>query len=301
MTETQKQRESQLARLFTLEQERKKAQAAVQFEQKRAASSKNAGKDENDRKLKGAMKEKGSKTEGKKKGQINAIKSQIETTLQNFRLPEVIRPKFSISAENVGSKTLVSITNGEIGYDELILKNINFSCFSGQRIALKGKNGSGKSTLLKAILGSSEVKKTGEWYVLSPSDIGFLDQHYRSLDLSKTVIENLENQMPHWTRIELRKHLNDFLFRSNEEVSNLGKNLSGGERARLSLALIAAKTPKLLILDEITNNLDLETRNHVIDILKNYPGAMMIVSHDDDFLKAIGVDEEIDLSSMAIS
>ena len=63
--------------------------------------------------------------------------------------------------------------------------------------------------------------------------------------------------------------------------------LSGGEKARLSLAQIAARTPKLLILDEITNNLDLETRGHVIEVLKNYPGAIIVISHDADFLKEI--------------
>ena len=67
-------------------------------------------------------------------------------------------------------------------------------------------------------------------------------------------------------------------------------SLSGGEKARLSLAQIAAITPKLLILDEITNNLDLETRDHVIQVLKDYPGAMLVISHDADFLSAIGVD-----------
>ena len=83
--------------------------------------------------------------------------------------------------------------------------------------------------------------------------------------------------------------LNDFLFRKNEEVNALVSTLSGGEKARLSLAHIAAKTPKLLILDEITNNLDLETKEHVVQVLKAYPGAMIIISHDADFLEEIGV------------
>lgn len=71
--------------------------------------------------------------------------------------------------------------------------------------------------------------------------------------------------------------------------------LSGGEKARLSLAQIAARTPKLLILDEITNNLDLETRGHVIEVLKNYPGAMIVISHEADFLKEIGINEAVNV------
>lgn len=75
----------------------------------------------------------------------------------------------------------------------------------------------------------------------------------------------------------------------------MAAQLSGGEKARLSLAQIAARTPKLLILDEITNNLDLETRGHVIEVLKNYPGAMIVISHDADFLEEIGVNEVVDV------
>ena len=94
---------------------------------------------------------------------------------------------------------------------------------------------------------------------------------------------------PDWDHSEVRRHLNDFLFRKNEEVNELVSNLSGGEKARLSLAQIAARSPKLLILDEVTNNLDLETRQHVIEVLKVYPGAMIVISHDEDFLDEIGV------------
>jgi ATPase subunit of ABC transporter with duplicated ATPase domains len=76
---------------------------------------------------------------------------------------------------------------------------------------------------------------------------------------------------PTWTHIEVRRHLNDFLFRKNEEGNSLVAQLSGGEKARLSLAQIADRTPKLLIFDEITNSLDLETRGQVIEVLKIIP------------------------------
>jgi len=72
-------------------------------------------------------------------------------------------------------------------------------------------------------------------------------------------------------------------------------------RARLSLAQIGAKTPKLLILDEITNNLDLETRGHVIEVLKNYPGAMIVISHDADFLEEIGINHYLEINNGTLS
>jgi ATPase subunit of ABC transporter with duplicated ATPase domains len=95
---------------------------------------------------------------------------------------------------------------------------------------------------------------------------------------------------------ELRNFLNQFLFRKNEEVNKLVSSLSGGEKARLSLAMIALQQPKLLILDEITNNLDLITKEHVIQVLQNYAGALLVVSHDAHFLKQIQITANYDVA-----
>jgi len=107
------------------------------------------------------------------------------------------------------------------------------------------------------------------------------------------VLENLS--APEKNHAELRDHLNDFLFRKNEQVNQKASKLTGGELARLSLAQIALQTPDVLILDEVTNNLDLKTRNHVVSVLQNFPGAMLIISHDEDFLNHLGIDEFCDI------
>jgi ATPase subunit of ABC transporter with duplicated ATPase domains len=96
--------------------------------------------------------------------------------------------------------------------------------------------------------------------------------------------------VPTWSHLEIRRHLADFLFGSNATVNALVRTLSGGEKARLALAQIAAKTPKLLMLDEITNDLDLETIGQVINVLQVYPGAMIIVAHDLEFIKLLGIE-----------
>ena len=171
----------------------------------------------------------------------------------------------------------------------MILSDVNLNMGGSARIALLGDNGSGKSTLIKAILGDTSLIKQGEWNTPSAHDIGYLDQHYATLQPNKTVLEVITDALPRATYLEIRKHLNDFLFRKNEEVQAIVSSLSGGEKARLSLAQIAAEAPKLLILDEMTNNLDLETRAHVIDVLQAYPGGMIVISHDVDFLKAINI------------
>ncbi len=110
------------------------------------------------------------------------------------------------------------------------------------------------------------------------------------------MLETIADLVPHWPHTEIRRHLNDFLFRKNEEVNAIVSTLSGSEKARLSLAQIAAKTPKLLILDEITNNLDLETKEHVAQVLRYYPGAMIVISHDANFLEEIGVNHYLKIS-----
>lgn len=231
----------------------------------------------------------GAETAGRKKNAIQGKKDVLLERLCNLKQPEIIHPKFTLRPHNMGSKAVISICNGSVGYDSVLLTSISLSLGSTERLAIKGNNGSGKSTLLKAILGDEDLRHSGEWSVPKCDEIGYLDQHYQTLDPAQTVLETIQVLAPNWSHADIRQHLNDFLFRKNEEVHALVSTLSGGERVRLSFAQIAARTPKVLILDEITNNLDLETREHVIQVLKGYPGAMIVVSHDEDFLKAIQI------------
>ena len=230
-------------------------------------------------------------TSGKKKKAIKNQKEELLDQLSDLRLPEIIKPKFCLNTENIGLKTLISIFDGTIYYqeDQIILQSINFHLNSGEKIAINGDNASGKSSLIKAILSDLKIIKLGDWTTPKITDIGYLDQHYNTLEDRKTVFETIQDISPDWSHSEIRCHLNDFLFKKNDEINNQTSNLSGGEKARLSLAQIAAKTPRLLILDEITNNLDLKTRNHIVQILKDYPGAMIVISHDQEFLQEIGI------------
>ncbi len=177
-----------------------------------------------------------------------------------------------------------------------ILKQINLNIFGNERVAILGGNGSGKSTLIKAIMGNENIWREGEWLVPKPADIAILDQHYTNLPRENTVIGYVADIMPSWSHQECRTFLNKFLFRKNEEVNNQIKFLSGGELVRLSLATIALKEPKLLILDEITNNIDLTTREHIIQVLNSYPGAMVVISHDSIFLEQIKITGSYDIS-----
>lgn len=280
--------------LERLNKEKRQNHQALMKEQKRASNSKAMGKKSIDNRKWPTITSKckanqAAITAGKKKSAINSKRDDIQEKLSNIYITEEIKPKFYIEAGRLSDKNLINISGGSIGYDNMILSNINICLGGREKLAIKGKNASGKSTLLKAIMSDNSVKKEGEWHLPLPDDIGYLDQHYKIIESAENPFELIKSGKPEWSNQEIRSHLNDFLFRKNEEVNNSINNLSGGERARLSLALIATSPPRLLILDEITNNLDLETKDHIAQILKEYPGAVIIVSHDEDFLDEIGI------------
>ncbi len=293
------QREIQIKRaaieqkLSLLDRQKKDIHHALMKEQARASKSKVYGEKKyaGDKMALRSAQGQGENTHNKNKKMIAQTKEDLLKQLSTLRLPEIIVPKFSLSAAEMAERSVLSISEGAVGYpnQEPLIQAISLNLLSNDRIAIMGDNGSGKSTLIKAMLDDSSVIKMGNWYAPKRQDIGYLDQHYHTLSSDQTVLETIEKLQPLWTQVEIRRHLNDFLFHNNEEVNARVNQLSGGEKARLSLAQIAAKTPKLLILDEITNNLDLETCEHVVQVLRNYPGALIVISHDEDFLKEIEI------------
>lgn len=302
MREIKLKRASTLGELELLNRQKKDMHYKLMQEQQRSSKSKARGQKSIDQRkwptvVSNAKAGRAEETSGRKKSAIDKRKSDLAESLSDLRLPEIIVPKFSLESSDAARGMVVQISGASVGYSENqpILSGIILSLGSGERMVITGDNGSGKSTLIKAILGDESVCKTGEWHLIKREDIGYLDQHYSTLHPDKTVLETIADLVPHLPHTEIRRHLNDFLFRKNEEVNALVSTLSGGEKARLSLAQIAAKTPKILILDEITNNLDLETKEHVVQVLKAYPGAMIVISHDADFLEEIAIDEVMDV------
>lgn len=285
--ETRAKRSSIETEINRLDRKKKDIHQSLMQEQSRAAKSKQKGQKSIEQRkwptiISNSKALNAQETSGRKKSAIDHKKQDLTEQLSNLRLPDVIMPKFSLSASDIGDRSVLSIQDASISYTDRILQNINLELGSRGRIAIRGSNGSGKTTLIKAILNDASINKTGNWYVTK--DIGYLDQHYSTLESDLTVLESLDI-------LDKRRHLNDFLFRKPEEVNAKVITLSGGEKARLSLARIAAITPRLLILDEVTNNLDLETRQHVIEVLQNYPGAMIVISHDENFLREIGIED----------
>ena len=291
-------------KITSLQQSQKQSHQKLMKEQKRASKSKKTGeKNINNRKwptiVSQAKSSRSQQTSGKKQSSIKKRKQELSDKLSDLRLNEEITPTFEILPESIQSSNILSIRNADLGYsrNHYLIKNICLSLSGKERLAIHGCNASGKSTLLKAILGDPSVLTTGEWLLPKINHIGYVSQHYLNLDSHASVVEHIQKCRPEWNQTQCRRHLGDFLFRKNEDVQKIATDLSGGEKARLSLSMIAAKTPRLLILDEVSNNLDIETKEHVIDVLKAYPGTIILVSHDEDFLRAINIDTHITITN----
>jgi ATP-binding cassette subfamily F protein 3 len=194
----------------------------------------------------------------------------------NFRLP--CWPKLS--------DPLLNLSHANLGYiaDTAIVSKVNISIRPGDRFGILGPNGAGKSTLLKTLAGILPPLN-GERVCGEHLRIGYFTQHQlETLDEDASPFLHLQRLRPDATEQELRNFVGSFGF-DNDQALNTIENFSGGEQARLALAMIAWQQPNLLILDEPTNHLDLEMRHALTIALQTYEGAVVVVSHDRHLLK----------------
>ena len=171
--------------------------------------------------------------------------------------------------------------------DQILFLGAELEVERGDRIAFVGPNGAGKSTLLRLIMGSElpaeGLAQLGEHNVVA----GYFEQNQaEALDLSKTVIDTIFEVVPDWTQTQVRSLLGSFCF-SNESVFKEAGKLSGGEKARLALALMLLSPCNLLVLDEPTNHLDIPAKQMLEDALIDYEGAALLVSHDRYFISRV--------------
>ncbi|MFC4158092.1 ATP-binding cassette domain-containing protein [Chitinimonas lacunae] len=194
--------------------------------------------------------------------------------------------EFSFRDAEASPNPLLRIEAGRVGYSERpVLDRLNFSIEAGARIALLGRNGAGKSTLIKLLAGELSLA-TGERHEGRGLKIGYFAQHQlEHLRLDQSPLWHLQKLDPTAREQELRDFLGGFDFRG-EMASAAVAPFSGGEKARLALAMIVWQRPNLLLLDEPTNHLDLEMRHALTLALQDYQGAMIVVSHDRHLLRA---------------
>ncbi|MCP9816289.1 ABC-F family ATP-binding cassette domain-containing protein [Synechococcus sp. GreenBA-s] len=171
--------------------------------------------------------------------------------------------------------------------DKILFLEANLEVERGDRIAFVGPNGAGKSTLLRLVMGTETPDAgraaLGEHNVIA----GYFEQNQaEALDLSKTVIDTLFEAVPDWTQTQVRSLLGSFCFSNDAVFKEVGK-LSGGEKARLALALMLLSPCNLLVLDEPTNHLDIPAKQMLEDALMEYDGAALVVSHDRYFIARV--------------
>ncbi|MGJ8630797.1 MAG: ATP-binding cassette domain-containing protein [Glaciecola sp.] len=182
---------------------------------------------------------------------------------------------------------LVAMEKVKIGYgDNVILHEVKLNLVPGSRIGLLGRNGAGKSTLIK-LLAQAHQPMSGEYTTSQGLDIGYFAQHQvDTLDMVGSPLSHLQHIDRAATEQALRDYLGGFGFHGDEATS-IVKPMSGGEKARLALALIVYRKPNLLLLDEPTNHLDLEMRDALNFALQGFTGAMVLVSHDRTLLASV--------------
>jgi ATP-binding cassette subfamily F protein uup len=202
------------------------------------------------------------------------------------RLDAQSKARFTIDAGGMSGKLVVDVRRVSFRYGEnTIIRDLSTRILRGDRVGIIGPNGSGKSTLLKLILGELEPTR-GEVVLGTRLQLAYFDQHRRMLDTEKSVRENLSDSDYVTVRGRSRHvigYLKDFLFPPERIDSPVGA-LSGGERNRLLLAKIFTQSANMMVLDEPTNDLDVDTLELLEELLSEYEGTLLLVSHDRTFL-----------------
>jgi ATP-binding cassette subfamily F protein 3 len=198
--------------------------------------------------------------------------------------------EFSFAASPIAARQLVRLEQVTLGYGAAdasppVLADLDWSVLAGDRIGLLGPNGAGKSTLLKAVAGTL-AQRRGERLTAQALQIGYFAQHQvEQLRDDESPLWHVARIDPDAREQDLRNFLGGFDFRGDMAAAPVGR-FSGGERARLTLALLVRQRPNLLILDEPTNHLDIEMREALAEALQDYDGALIVVAHDRHLLRA---------------
>jgi ATPase subunit of ABC transporter with duplicated ATPase domains len=291
--------------------ELKRAKEAAQKEQQRAARSRREGRlQAHDGSMGKAAQDyfanraSASAATAAKKHDLAIAKAAQKIESSKVRTHKVANIRLEEGSSKQG-RNLIDIQNAHlrIGNHSLI-EDIQLHISYGDRVTISGANGSGKSSLIKAILGIKHLStpvsfESGQILIAPDMNVVYLDQNYDLVDRQKTILENMQQANPRLNYQVLRQQLGNFLF-SHDEVYKSASVLSGGELARLALAIVGISEIDVLVLDEPTNNLDIETVEQIVEALDDYQGALLAISHDLGFLSRINITKALKLKDKVL-
>ncbi|PIZ44089.1 hypothetical protein COY32_07235 [candidate division WWE3 bacterium CG_4_10_14_0_2_um_filter_41_14] len=229
---------------------------------------------------------------------VESSKTRVEELLLSVQKKNVI--KLDLEHTHVPrGKMMIEMVDVDFTYSsdtKNIISDMNLSVYGPEKIAVEGNNGSGKTTLVRLITG--EITPTSGLISVGANRVSYLDQHTQIIDPNLSLVQNFEKLHKGFSRSRIREYLGRFLF-TESDVFKKGSELSGGERIKAALALIlgGVNQPHVLMLDEPTNNLDIDSIEQLESALQNYKGCLLVISHDAAFLESIGIERRIQLSS----
>ncbi len=281
----------------------KRAKAMALAEQKRAARSQRGGKQKAQSSGMGKMAQHyfANRASGMAGTAAKRNQAAVEQAAQQVAETKVRTTKattLQLAAKTQKRRTLLAIRDGHLRVgDSVLVRDIQLQVMAGDRITLAGSNGSGKSSLVKAIVAKTEAVRleATDLRLADSLTVVYCDQTYELIDRRRSVLENMQAANPEFPYQQLRQQLGHFLF-FNQTVDQPASTLSGGELARLAMAMISIAAIDLLILDEPTNNLDIATVETNIGAINDYRGALWVISHDLDFLSQIEINRAFKLT-----
>lgn len=240
---------------------------------------------------------------GKRKKMVQDREKKLEKLNKNKTINVFLekQAKMEIVMNRESSKIPLKVNHLCFKYDQNdeknLINNLSFSLYRGEKFLIVGKNGVGKSTLLKLIIGKLKPN-SGDIDIGKKTDIGYYAQEHELLDSKKSIIDNFAEI--NISQAKLRSVLGRFLFYGDDVFKKVGV-LSPGERSRVALAKLSLSGANFLILDEPTNHLDPKTQAIIAETFKEFPGTMLVVSHNLEFVDNLGIERTLVLPDGKIS